>query len=159
MIHRLREEIMRRNQLLDASEVSDLIDDVLNTLNMTLNDTEKDKLVRQMTTEPNLLTFPDWFSAYIDDKRVREVIFSGRNKVLIRKGDDLLVTDDQFDDETHFQITLHRILSPLGLELSEDNPAIYAQLPDKTDFVLLMPSITGGKIHVSIRFHRPASEV
>lgn len=153
-IQRMREELLQRG-MPGREETQDIFDEVVERSGVQLGRQEKMRVFESVVADWGPLSNPSWIVGFLLDEQISEVIFAGPNKVLIRNADGLVLTDKKFDDETDLLILLQQILRPVGLRVSEDNPAIYAQLPDRSEVLLLMPSVTGGEIVASIRIHRP----
>lgn len=66
----------------------------------------------------------------VDNKEYSEIMVNGPDIIFAEFKGKLLETNIVFDDEDHVLWTAHRIVRPIGRELSRENPMVDARLPD-----------------------------
>ncbi|GAB5492859.1 MAG: CpaF family protein [Phototrophicaceae bacterium] len=66
----------------------------------------------------------------VDNKEYSEIMVNGPDIIFAEFKGKLEETNIVFDDEDHVRWTAHRIVRPIGRELSRENPMVDARLPD-----------------------------
>ncbi len=66
----------------------------------------------------------------VDNKEYSEIMVNGPDVIFAEFKGKLTETNVVFDDEDHVLWTAHRIVRPIGRELSRENPMVDARLPD-----------------------------
>lgn len=66
----------------------------------------------------------------IENKEYSEIMVNGPDVIFAEFDGKLQETNIVFDDEDHVRWTAHRIVRPIGRELSRENPMVDARLPD-----------------------------
>ncbi len=66
----------------------------------------------------------------VDNKEYSEIMVNGPDIIFAEFKGKLTETNIVFDDEDHVRWTAHRIVRPIGRELSRENPMVDARLPD-----------------------------
>lgn len=87
----------------------------------------------------------------LDDPAVEEIIINGPRRVfVIRDGRKQLSEIVLADDEQLLQL-VRRAIGPLGRRLDEASPMVDARLPDGSRLNAVIPPLTSGSPHVTIR--------
>lgn len=87
----------------------------------------------------------------LDDPSVEEIIVNGPQRVFVIADGRKRLTDAVFEDDERLLRVVHRAIGPLGRRLDEASPMVDARLPDGSRLNAVIPPLTSGSVHVTIR--------
>ena len=87
----------------------------------------------------------------LDDPTVEEIIVNGPQRVFAIAGGRKRLTDIVFEDDEQLLQLVRRAIGPLGRRLDETSPMVDARLADGSRLNAVIPPLTSGATHVTIR--------
>ncbi|RJQ12108.1 MAG: CpaF family protein [Dehalococcoidia bacterium] len=87
----------------------------------------------------------------LDDPTVEEIIINGPQRVFVIREGRKQLSDVLFDDDDQLLQLVRRALGPLGRRLDEASPMVDARLADGSRLNAVIPPLTSGSPHVTIR--------
>jgi pilus assembly protein CpaF len=87
----------------------------------------------------------------LDDPSVEEIIVNGPQRVFAIAGGRKRLTDVVFEDDEQLLQLVRRAIGPLGRRLDETSPMVDARLADGSRLNAVIPPLTSGATHVTIR--------
>ncbi len=87
----------------------------------------------------------------LDDPSIEEIIVSGPQRVFAIADGRKRLTDTVFEDDDQLLRVIRRAVGPLGRRLDESSPMVDARLPDGSRLNAVMPPLTSGSVHATIR--------
>ncbi len=112
--------------------------------NITISQEEQDRI--ESLVIANLLGFGP-IDLFLTDDSISQIIVPGDNKILIERGGKIEATSVRFQDQTHLEKILDRILAPLGISDTR-RPVVRARLPDGSQVMIVR---TVNRIQVFIK--------
>lgn len=89
--------------------------------------------------------------ALLDDPTVEEIIVNGPRRVFAIAEGRKHLTEITFADDAEVLRLVRRTIGPLGRRLDETSPMVDARLPDGSRLNAVIPPLTSGATHVTIR--------
>jgi pilus assembly protein CpaF len=132
----------------DRTEVvKDLLQKAVLNLKVTLPDTLRDQLSREVIDD--LLGFGP-LQPLLDDPEITEVMVNGCNKVYIERKGKLIKTNIIFENDDEVLRIIEKIIMPLGRRIDADSPTVDARLPDgsRVNAVIQPVAIDGPSITI-----------
>ncbi len=87
----------------------------------------------------------------LDAPEVEEIIVNGPRRVFVIRDGRKALTDVVLDDDEHLLRLVRRAIGPLGRRLDEASPMVDARLPDGSRLNAVIPPVTSGSPHLTIR--------
>ena len=87
----------------------------------------------------------------LDDRTVEEIIVNGPQRIFAIAGGHKRLTDVVFEDDEQLLQLVRRAIGPLGRRLDETSPMVDARLADGSRLNAVIPPLTSGSAHVTIR--------
>jgi pilus assembly protein CpaF len=110
-----------------VNKLGERIHIMLQKMNINLPPEQEEKLTEGLLDD--LLGFGA-IQPLVDSRDYSEIMVNGPDVIFAEFKGKLKETDVVFDDEDHVRWTAHRIVRPIGRELSREQPMVDARLPD-----------------------------
>jgi pilus assembly protein CpaF len=129
-------------------ELRNLVEELLHTENVVLNDAERKNLVRDIQHE--MLGFGP-LELLMSDAAVSDILVNTHRQVYVERFGKLEMTDVQFNDEAHLMKIIDKIVSRVGRRIDESSPMVDARLPDGSRVNVIIPPLAIDGPIMSIR--------
>lgn len=116
-----------------------LFDNALDAENIVLTRPERERLFEESAAD--IIGFGP-IEPLLNDAAISEVMVNGPDQIYIESKGKLVLTDIQFDDESHVRRIIDRIVAPLGRHVDEASPLCDARLPDGSRVNIVIPPIS-----------------
>ncbi|HHS93767.1 MAG TPA: CpaF family protein [Rhodobacterales bacterium] len=130
------------------AEITDIVAEALNEMNVVLNRDERATLNKELYDEVRGL---GPLEPLLQDDTVNDILVNGPQQVFVERAGKLQLTDVQFKDERHLLRIIDKIVSAVGRRVDESNPYVDARLSDGSRFNAMVPPIAVDGSLVSIR--------
>jgi pilus assembly protein CpaF len=124
------------------------LDELIPRLRLNLPETIRQQIEHDVLNE--LLGYGP-IQPLLDDPEVTEVMVNGPKKVYIEKKGQLIRTAVTFEDNSHVQRVIDRIILPLGRRIDADSPTVDARLPDGSRVNAVIPPVAIDGASITIR--------
>jgi pilus assembly protein CpaF len=127
--------------------VQQKLGEIFGRLRANVPETIKQQLTHEMLNE---FTGYGPIQPLLDDEDVSEVMVNGPKNVYVEKKGKLIKTGVTFEDNSHIQRIIDRIVLPLGRRIDADSPTVDARLPDGSRVNAVVPPVAldGGSITI-----------
>ncbi len=115
---------------------------------LQLSDSIREKLFQDIRDE--ILGYGP-IQPLMDDPEITEVMVNGPKKVYVEKQGLLARTNIVFEDNSHVQRIIDRIILPLGRRVDADSPMVDARLPDGSRVNAIIPPVAIDGQSITIR--------
>lgn len=118
---------------------------------------EKSRVIEPKVKEAVIKELCDEFLGWgplqllMDDPEVTEIMINGPHKIYMEKNGKKVVTDVQFDDETHLRHSIEKMLIPAARRVDESYPYVDFSLKDGSRVNVIIPPLSVGGATVTIR--------
>jgi pilus assembly protein CpaF len=124
------------------------LDELIPRLQLNLPETIRQQIEHDVLNE--LLGYGP-IQPLLEDPEVTEVMVNGPKKVYIEKKGQLIRTAVTFEDNSHVQRVIDRIILPLGRRIDADSPTVDARLPDGSRVNAVIPPVAIDGASITIR--------
>ncbi len=131
-----------------AAAVQDFVARVLQTEDIPLNASEREKLAEELTQE-TLGLGP--LAPLLADPAVTDVLVNGFDQVYVERFGRLIKTDVKFRDDEHVQRVIERMAARVGRRIDQASPMVDMRLPDGSRVNATMPPVSLDGPTISIR--------
>jgi pilus assembly protein CpaF len=131
-----------------AAAVQDFVARVLQTEDIPLNASEREKLADELTQE-TLGLGP--LAPLLADPAVTDVLVNGFDQVYVERFGRLIKTDVRFRDDEHVQRVIERMAARVGRRIDQASPMVDMRLPDGSRVNATMPPVSLDGPTISIR--------
>ncbi len=150
---RLLDEIGERNLLGGGEEtvaaaVREFVDYVLDTEDLPLNETEREKLADELTDE-TLGVGP--LAPLMADPAVTDILVNGPTNIYVERFGRLEPADVRFRDDEHVVRVIERIAARVGRRIDVSSPMVDVRLPDGSRVNATIPPVSLDGPTLSIR--------
>jgi len=128
--------------------VTDIIQEVLSTINAPLTRDEKERLVEDTLAEAIGL---GPLGKLFEDPAVSDVLVNGPYEVFVERFGKLEATDIKFNDNEHLMGLIERIVGRVGRHIDQHSPMVDARLPDGSRVNAIIPPLALNGPSMSIR--------
>ena len=128
--------------------VEEACDKVLPQIRVPLT-AQQIKLIKQQAGDEILAFGP--IEPLLADAEVNDIMINTAKRVFIERHGKILLTDIQFNNESHLIAVVQRIVSRVGRRIDEANPMVDARMPDGSRFNAIIPPLALDGCLVSIR--------
>lgn len=139
-------ESLTQSQFRD--ELKRLIDELLSTEDVVINDLERRNLVRDIEHEMRGL---GPLELLMNDPTVSDILVNTANKVYVERFGKLEETEVCFRDNAHLMTIIDKIVSQVGRRIDESSPMVDARLPDGSRVNVIIPPLAVDGPAMSIR--------
>lgn len=87
----------------------------------------------------------------LDDAHVTEIMVNGYDQIYVEYNGRKELSAASFDDETHLQYIVDKMMAPSGRHMNEASPCVDFSLPDGSRVNITIPPISVGKTCLTIR--------
>ncbi len=130
------------------AELKRLIDELLSTEDIVINDQERRNLVRDIEHEMRGLGPLELLMA---DNTVSDILVNTSSKVYVERFGKLEATDVCFRNDAHLMTIIDKIVSQVGRRIDESSPMVDARLPDGSRVNVIIPPLAIDGPVMSIR--------
>jgi pilus assembly protein CpaF len=141
-----RMEAMSQQQIRD--ELKNLVEELLASENVVLNDIERKSLVRDIQYE--MLGLGP-LELLMSDPSVSDILVNSCKQVYVERFGKLELTDVRFNDDAHLMKIIDKIVSGVGRRVDESSPMVDARLPDGSRVNVIIPPLAIDGPSMSIR--------
>jgi pilus assembly protein CpaF len=141
-----RMEAMSQQQIRD--ELKNLVEELLASENVVLNDIERKSLVRDIQCE--MLGLGP-LELLMSDPSVSDILVNSCKQVYVERFGKLELTDVRFNDDAHLMKIIDKIVSGVGRRVDELSPMVDARLPDGSRVNVIIPPLAIDGPSMSIR--------
>jgi len=131
-----------------AAAVQDFVARVLQTEDIPLNASEREKLADELTQE-TLGLGP--LAPLLADPAVSDILVNGFDQVYVERFGRLIKTDVRFRDDEHVQRVIERIAARVGRRIDQASPMVDVRLPDGSRVNATIPPVSLDGPTISIR--------
>jgi len=131
-----------------AAAVQDFVARVLQTEDIPLNASERERLADELTQE-TLGLGP--LAPLLADPAVTDVLVNGFDQVYVERFGRLIKTDVRFRDDEHVQRVIERMAARVGRRIDQASPMVDMRLPDGSRVNATMPPVSLDGPTISIR--------
>jgi len=131
-----------------ASAVQDFVARVLQTENIPLNASERERLADELTQE-TLGLGP--LAPLLADPAVSDILVNGFDQVYVERFGRLIKTEVRFRDDEHVQRVIERIAARVGRRIDQASPMVDVRLPDGSRVNATIPPVSLDGPTISIR--------
>ncbi|WP_334188957.1 CpaF family protein [Noviherbaspirillum sp.] len=139
-------EMLPQHQRKD--ELTQLVEEVLSTGSVVVNDAERKTLVRDILHE--MLGFGP-LELLMADPTVSDILINTHRHVYVERNGKLEATDVCFNDNAHLMKIIDKIVSGVGRRVDEASPMVDARLPDGSRINVIIPPLAIDGPIMSIR--------
>ncbi len=129
-------------------ELKRLVQDLLKSENVVLNDAERRAVVRDIQYE---MTGFGPLEPLLADPTVTDILVNTSKQVYVERFGKLQLTDVKFNDEAHLMKIIDKIVSGVGRRIDESSPMVDARLPDGSRVNAIIPPLAVDGPILSIR--------
>ncbi|OWW19098.1 CpaF family protein [Noviherbaspirillum denitrificans] len=130
------------------SELGSLVEELLHSESVVVNDIERKNLVRDIQHE--MLGFGP-LELLMSDPAVSDILVNTWKQVYVERFGRLEMTDVQFNDDAHLMKIIDKIVSGVGRRIDESSPMVDARLPDGSRVNVIIPPLAIDGPIMSIR--------
>jgi pilus assembly protein CpaF len=131
-----------------ASQISDIVSEILGEEKMQLNVTEQRDLIT-MLLDDMLGLGP--LEVLLADDAVTDIMVNGPKQIYVERGGKLQLTDVTFRDDAHVMNIATRIVTRIGRRVDETTPLMDARLEDGSRVNIIISPLTLDGPSISIR--------
>jgi len=139
-------EAIGRNQL--RNEIGLILADIINTENVPLSQTERERLIIDVQHETFGL---GPLEPLLGDPDIADILVNNSRTVYVEKFGKLQKVDVVFRDDAHLMQIIDRIVSKVGRRIDESSPMVDARLPDGSRVNAIIPPLAIDGPALSIR--------
>lgn len=133
-------------QLID--ELRSIVEDLLSTENIVLNDIERKNMVRDIQHE--MLGLGP-LELLMSDPDVSDILVNTFRQIYVERFGKLELSDVSFNDDAHLMKIIDKIVSRVGRRIDESSPMVDARLPDGSRVNVIIPPLAVDGPIMSIR--------
>jgi pilus assembly protein CpaF len=122
--------------------------DTINTRQLPLNRSERDRLVEEILNE---ITGLGPLEPLLRDPSITDILINGADTVYVEREGRLERVDCSFNSNEHLMQIIDRVVSQVGRRIDESNPMVDARLQDGSRFNAIIPPLALDGPMVSIR--------
>ena len=130
------------------SELSLLVERLLNEENVVVNALERRNLVRDIQHE--MLGLGP-LESLLADPTISDILVNGAHQVYVERRGQLSLTEVTFADDAHLMKIIDKIVSRVGRRVDESSPMVDARLPDGSRVNVIIPPLALDGPVMSIR--------
>jgi pilus assembly protein CpaF len=131
-----------------AQAVQEFVARVLQTEDIPLNSSERERLAEELTQE-TLGLGP--LGPLMADPAVTDILVNGFDQVYVERFGRLIKTDVRFRDDDHVQRVIERIAARVGRRIDQASPMVDVRLPDGSRVNATLPPVSLDGPTISIR--------
>ncbi|WP_137719269.1 CpaF family protein [Methylobacillus flagellatus] len=146
-----RIDLERMQKLSEAqfkTELSGLVERLIDEQNMLINQTERRKLVQDIQYE--MLGYGP-LEPLLNDPTVSDILVNTYKQVYVERRGRLEMTDVMFHDDAHLLKIIEKMVSRVGRRVDESSPMVDARLPDGSRVNAIIPPLAVDGPLLSIR--------
>ena len=128
--------------------VADLVQQVYNSLKLSLPNTIREQLFHEIVDE--MLGFGP-LQPLLDDPNISEVMVNGPNQVYIERAGKLIKTNITFENDLEVIRIIEKIILPLGRRVDAESPTVDARLPDGSRVNAIIPPVAIDGPSITVR--------
>lgn len=140
-------ESAERSNLI-SQEVANIVKNVQNDLDFTLNRADYHRMVGELVSE--IIGYGP-ITPLLADQTINEILVNGPSQVYVERQGMLESTNISFRDDNHLLHIIERIVAPLGKRIDESSPMVDARLPDGSRVNATVPPVALDGPTLSIR--------
>jgi len=131
-----------------AQRLRDTLTDRVESRELPLNRIERERLVEEIVD--NILGLGP-LEPLLKDPEISDIMINGPDTVYVERKGKLVITDVNFEDDTHLMQIIERIVAAVGRRVDEQNPMVDARMEDGSRFNAIIPPLALDGACVSIR--------
>jgi pilus assembly protein CpaF len=131
-----------------ALRLRDTLTDRVEARELPLNRIERERLVEEIVD--NILGLGP-LEPLLKDPEISDIMINGPDIVYVERKGKLVITDVNFEDDTHLMQIIERIVAAVGRRVDEQNPMVDARMEDGSRFNAIIPPLALDGACVSIR--------
>ena len=131
-----------------AQRLRDTLTDRVESRDLPLNRLERERLVDEIVD--NILGLGP-LEPLLKDPEISDIMINGPDTVYVERKGKLVITDVNFEDDTHLMQIVERIVAAVGRRVDEQNPMVDARMEDGSRFNAIIPPLALDGACVSIR--------
>jgi pilus assembly protein CpaF len=131
-----------------AQQLSGVVKEILQELNISLNQLEQRDLVTALLND--MLGLGPLETLLADDS-VTDIMVNGPRQIYVERRGKLVLTDAKFRDDAHVMNIAGRIVSGIGRRIDESSPLVDARLMDGSRVNIIIPPLAIDGPSISIR--------
>lgn len=131
-----------------AQRLRGTLTDRVESRELPLNRIERERLVEEIVD--NILGLGP-LEPLLKDPEISDIMINGPDTVYVERKGKLVITDINFEDETHLMQIVERIVAAVGRRVDEQNPMVDARMEDGSRFNAIIPPLALDGACVSIR--------
>ncbi len=140
--------VAKLNADLLKTELSNLVEHLLEQEGAPLNIREREQLINQIQNEVMGL---GPLEPLVQDPTVNDILVNRFDQVYVERAGKLELTDVRFRDEVHLRKIIEKIVSAIGRRIDESSPMVDARLADGSRVNAIIPPLALDGSAVSIR--------
>jgi len=130
------------------SELSNLVEHLLDQESIPLNTREREQLITQIQNEVMGL---GPLEPLVQDPTINDILVNRADQVYVERAGKLELTDVKFRDEAHLRKVIEKIVSAIGRRIDESSPMCDARLADGSRVNAIIPPLALDGSSISIR--------
>lgn len=140
--------VAKLNADLLKTELSNLVEHMLEQEGAPLNIREREQLINQIQNEVMGL---GPLEPLVQDPSVNDILVNRCDQVYVERAGKLELTDVRFRDEVHLRKIIEKIVSAIGRRIDESSPMVDARLSDGSRVNAIIPPLALDGSSISIR--------
>lgn len=129
-------------------EINTLVSVIVDEENIALNQSERKSLAQDIENEMFGL---GPLEALLNDNTISDILVNGAKQIYVERRGKLELTNISFQDNTHLQNIIERIVSRVGRRIDESSPMVDARLADGSRVNAIIPPLALDGPMLSIR--------
>ncbi len=130
------------------SELSNLVEHLLDQESIPLNTREREQLITQIQNEVMGL---GPLEPLVQDQTINDILVNRCDQIYVERAGKLELTDVKFRDEAHLRKVIEKIVSAIGRRIDESSPMCDCRLADGSRVNAIIPPLALDGSSISIR--------